>query len=267
MNRLVSKMIGKRTMVVAVAALTTLLVAACSGAEPGSQPISDEPSDLATTTDDVPGRYALQQSLDFTITLTTTSVGGTFGRLDRNHTCERGDTSPHLRWEGVPEDAQSLALVMEDPASDVLGFSVDVLWAHWVLYSIPASVTELTPGQSVGEVLENGAKQGANDFKKVQYNGPCPIPTLSFLGRSFTSQVGIGPAGQSEAAEDRPYYFRLYALDIPVDLQSGVDRDTLMMEIDGHVLASGELAVSYKSTKKQTCQTTNPEVCLESVRR
>ena len=197
------------------------------------------------------------------MTLTTTSIGDTLGRLDRKHTCEKGDISPHIKWEGEPYGTKSFALVMDDPASDVHGFSVDVLWTHWVVYSIPPEVTELAVGQVSGEWLENGAKQGANDYERVRYSGPCPIPTLSFLGRDWVR------VGQPTMAEDRQYYFRLYALDFRTGLISGVDRDTLLRSIDGHIIAAGELSVAYKSIKRQTCSSasTNPEVCLSSMRR
>ena len=235
----------KRLSAVVVGALTASVLAACSSADPGSQPGSGI-SASATPTFVIPESYALQQSPDFTITLTTTSVGGTPGRLDRKHSCERGDRSPHLAWKGVPEGAESLALVVEDPASDVLGFSVDVLWAHWVVYSIPPDVTELAPGQVAGDVLENGARQGANDFKNVQYNGPCPIPRLTFphtIPRTTRQAVDAATEGRQIKPEDRPYHFRLYALDVPVDLPPGADRDTLLQAIDGHILAAGELVV------------------------
>ncbi len=253
----------RRLVAVVVATLATA-AAACSSATPGTQPTGEAASAAATSTVVIAERYTLQQSLDFTITLTTTSVGGTFGRLDRKHTCERGDTSPHVAWEGLPEGAESLALVMEDSASDALGLLVDVLWTHWVVYSIPSNVIELQPGQVAGEFLENGAKQGANDYGRVQYNGPCPIPTLSY-GQRVTG--GSDPLLMHIKAEDRPYYLRLYALDIPVDLPPAADRDTLLEVIDGHILEAGELAVNYKSIKGVSCRVRGPELCLKTVQR
>ncbi len=259
--------------------MAAMVLAACSSAEPGSQPAGGAGSASATPTLEILERYALQQSLDFTITLTTTAIGGTFARLDRKHSCERGDTSPDLAWDGVPEGAESLALVMEDPASDVYGLTIDVLWAHWVVYSIPSDVTELEPAQEAGDVLGNGARQGSNDYERVQYNGPCPIPRLTFpQDRSCNSCVPVLPGATREEtlaqlesqqiqAEDRPYYLRLYALDISVDLPSGASRDTLLEAIDGHVVAAGELAVSYKSTKGVRCRTADADVCLGTVRR
>ena len=169
----------KRLSAVVVGALTASVLAACSSADPGSQPGSGI-SASATPTFVIPESYALQQSPDFTITLTTTSVGGTPGRLDRKHSCERGDRSPHLAWKGVPEGAESLALVVEDPASDVLGFSVDVLWAHWVVYSIPPDVTELAPGQVAGDVLENGARAGRQRLQKRPVQRSLPNPKADF---------------------------------------------------------------------------------------
>ena len=34
-------------------------------------------------------------------------------------------------------------------------------------------------------------------------------------------------------AEDRPYYLKIYGLDVAIDLKPGVGRDTLMEMIDG----------------------------------
>ena len=247
--------------------LTTL---ACSSADPGSQPVG-EGLESSTATFVEPERYVLQQPLDFTMSLTTTSIGGTFGRLDRKHTCEKEDNSPHLKWEGVPDGTKSLALVMDDPASDVHGWERDVLWTHWVLYSIPPEVTELAVSQVSGDLLENGSKQGSNDYARIQYNGPCPIPYVKFPVslRSNPSGAGFEHKRRREnvLAEDRPYYFRLYALDIQIDLPSGENRDTLMKTIDGHVLAAGKLHVFYKSVRRQACSSQDSQICYDSIKR
>ena len=246
-----------------VVSLAALVASACSSADPASQPAGGEASESAAL--EVPERYVLEQAPDFTMTLTSTSVGGTFGRLDRKHTCERGDSSPHLAWEGVPDGAESLALVVDDPASDVVGFDVDVLWAHWVVYSIPPDTTELEPGQVAGDLLDNGAKQGTNDYEGVQYNGPCPIPNLSFPTR--WSAGGVQSSRPNFSAEVRPYQFKLYALDTSIDLAPGADRDALLQAIDGHIVAAGQLAIHYKSSKKQSCSSHDPDICLNLLRR
>ena len=68
-------------------------------------------------------------------------------------------------------------------------------------------------------------------------------------------------------AEDRPYYLKIYGLDVAIDLKPGVGRDTLMEMIDGHIVAAGELIIPYKSVKGLTCKGTNPSTCLKPMAR
>ena len=66
-----------------------------------------------------------------------------------------------------------------------------------------------------------GARDGTNDFKRTGYGGPCP------------------PIGRHR------YFFKVYALDAKLDLNTGAKRDELEQAMKGHVLAQGELTGKY----------------------
>jgi hypothetical protein len=152
---------------------------------------------------------------DMAITLTSSAF--TEGAMiPKKHTCDAEDTSPDLKWSGVPQIAKSLALICDDPDAPV------GTWVHWVLFNLPADVTALPAGIPADAVLMNGARHGKNDFRKLGYGGPCP------------------PGGTHR------YYFKLYALDTVLTLQSGSTKAELLAAMKGHILAEAQLMGKYK---------------------
>ena len=87
------------------------------------------------------------------------------GHIPSKYTCEGEDVSPPLAWEGVPDGAKSLVLIIDDPdAPDPK--APKMVWVHWVVYNIPPD-TESLPENAGKTRLPQGALLGLNDFKKT----------------------------------------------------------------------------------------------------
>ncbi len=75
---------------------------------------------------------------------------------------ERGDLSPALSWDGVPEGTAGLVLLVDDPDAPVQGSFV-----HWVLYNLDPARQGIAEGEEPAE-----AAAGANGFGRPGYLGP-----------------------------------------------------------------------------------------------
>jgi len=104
-----------------------------------------------------------------TLELTSTALAHG-GEIPSKYTCDGQDVSPPLAWSGVPAEAKSLVLIIDDPdAPDPA--APKMTWVHWVLYNMPPSASALPEG---ARQLPAGTLEGVNDWKRTGYSGPCP---------------------------------------------------------------------------------------------
>jgi hypothetical protein len=130
-------------------------------------------------------------------------------------TCRGDDISPPLDITGVPEGAESLVLIVDDPdAPDPA--APKFVWEHWVLWNIAPGTSAIGAG-----TVPAGAVQGTNSWGRTRYGGPCP------------------PIGTHR------YFFKLFALDTTLALSTTSIKADVETAMQGHVLAQTELLGLY----------------------
>lgn len=139
------------------------------------------------------------------------------GMMPDKHSAYFQDISPEISWTNVPQNAQSLVLMMEDP--DALLKPV----THWLMANISPNVTGL-PENVMKTEKYGDAMQGANHNGKLGYYGPQPPPA------------------------DKPhrYHFQIFALDTKLNLPSGFNRQALLDAMKGRVIAKGAVIGMYQ---------------------
>lgn len=139
--------------------------------------------------------------------------------IPEEYTCEGKNISPLLKISGIPKNAKSLAIVVDDPDAPIGTF------VHWVAWNIPCveKIPEAIPKKGI---LEKPIKmvQGRNDFGRIGYDGPCP------------------PLGHGV----HHYHFKVYALDTVLDLPPGSTKKDLEKAMKGHVIRWGEIVGKYE---------------------
>jgi Raf kinase inhibitor-like YbhB/YbcL family protein len=159
-----------------------------------------------------PGRAAAASG--FRIESAAFTQGAT---IPARYTCQGENISPPLAWTEPPAGTRSLALIVEDPDAPA------GTWTHWVVYNLPAQNRAMGPNMPKQDTLPNGGLQGITSFGRAGYGGPCPPP-----GRAHR------------------YFFRLYALDLVLNLKPGAAKQDVLAATKGHILAEAQLMGRFK---------------------
>ena len=134
-----------------------------------------------------------------------------------------GNESPELFWINVPRRTASFVVIAFDTVAGV---------AHWGMYNIPPTTTQLP--KNAGVAGSTYGQQVVNVFGDLSYDGPCPPP-------NFPPNV-------------HDYVFTVYALDQELELPSSTNfpatADTLYHALveageRGHILASASITGLY----------------------
>lgn len=123
------------------------------------------------------------------------------------YSCKGEDISVPLAWIDSPVGTQSFVLIMDDPDAPM------GIWDHWILFNIPPEVFALPANL---KSLPPATQEGVNSWNRTGYGGPCP------------------PSGTHR------YFFKLYALDVTLDL-TRPDKKQVEQAMEGHILAQAQL--------------------------
>jgi len=133
------------------------------------------------------------------------------GEIPRIFGYKNGNKHPTLFVSDMPEGTEYLALIMDDP--DAMG-AVGKVWVHWVVWNI-------WPVSNTGVVDYNQASEGMTDFGEVGYGGPAPPD------------------------KRHTYIFKLYALDIKLDLPNESTKADVEKAMEGHIIEQVTLTGTY----------------------
>lgn len=152
-----------------------------------------------------------------------TSVFDSQQAIPIKYTGEGQNISPALTFHGIPENAKSLVLIMDDPDAPHGVFD------HWIVWNIPPTISNLSE-----EALElkklSGVQYGKNGVGTDSYFGPKPPP-----------------------GNPHRYFFKLYALDVSsLDLANGSSKHQVEVAMKGHIIDQAVLVGIYQFKMKQS---------------
>jgi Raf kinase inhibitor-like YbhB/YbcL family protein len=128
--------------------------------------------------------------------------------IPKKYSCDGDEINPPITIEGVPKEAKTLVLIVDDPDAPMGTFD------HWVVWNIPTSTSKISENTVPGT-------EGLNSARQRGYMGPCP------------------PSGTHR------YFFKVYALDTELKLGVGTKKKDVEKAMQGHILAKGELIGLY----------------------
>lgn len=132
-------------------------------------------------------------------------------KIPAKYSCDSQGVNPPLVFLDIPKNAKSLALIVDDPDATVGTFG------HWVVYNIDPQVLEASENS-----VPRGGIEGNSSLGKPGWVAPCP------------------PAGTHR------YFFKLYALDIILNLSGNTSKSDLEKAMEGHIIEKAELIGLYQ---------------------
>ena len=131
------------------------------------------------------------------------------GTIPQKYGYKNNNLSIPLKISEIPEGTKSLALIMDDP--DAMG-AVGKVWVHWVLWNISPKTKEI-----IENSIPENSIEGKTDFDEIGYGGPAPPD------------------------KEHTYIFKLYALDIFLDLKQGSTKVEVEESMTEHIIAEEKL--------------------------
>lgn len=182
-----------------------------------------------------------------------------FARIaPENHIELAENINPHLTWNDFPADTKSFLLICHDPDAPSVADDANqegrtipaslprADFFHWVLFNIPATVTEIsegsqcngvTPGGKSGPDAPGGFTHGVNTYTQwfagdadmegqyYGYDGPCP---------PWNDEI------------PHHYVFSIYALDVDsVDVPENPTGQEVYDAIEIHILDGAAITGTY----------------------
>jgi len=135
------------------------------------------------------------------------------GSIAEKYGYTRQDVNPPLQIGGIPNGIRSLVLIMDDP--DALEPTGKV-WDHWLVWNIPPTIYDIPEGWHATDAIE-----GTTDFGTTGYGGPNPPD------------------------KKHTYRFKLYALDIQLNLPSSSTKKEVGRAMSHHIVAQTQLEGTF----------------------
>lgn len=145
----------------------------------------------------------------FTLSSAAFAAGG---ELDPSFTADEEDAvAPPLEWTAPPPGTQEVVLIVEDA-----DFQTGEPFCHWLVWGLPGQKGMILEGETPPRV-------GKNAFGNSEWLLPDP------------------PTGD----DPHDYVFQLFALDLPLTLMPGANREELVAAMEGHVMGLAMVTATY----------------------
>ena len=139
----------------------------------------------------------------------TSSAFKNGGVIPRKYGYKNENFNPPLEISEIPEKTKSLVLIMDDP--DAMG-AVGKVWVHWVLWNISPKIIDIHENSIPEDSIE-----GKTDFDEIGYGGPAPPD------------------------KEHTYVFKLYALDVDLNLKQGSTKKQVEESMNQHIITETKL--------------------------